>query len=98
MTPVIVGAALALLALDAAPATSPPTATTPAAADKAGADPANDPDKVICKKEAITGSRFEKRICMTRAEWGEQERRTQEFERHLNETQTAHSGGGMSGQ
>jgi hypothetical protein len=35
---------------------------------------------------------------MTRAEWGEQERRTQEFERHLNETPTQSSGGGYSGQ
>lgn len=33
-------------------------------------DPKNDPDKVVCKSEKMTGSRTKtRRICMTRAEW-----------------------------
>jgi hypothetical protein len=53
---------------------------------------------VICKKEEITGSRFTKRVCMTRSAWDDQQRRTEDFERRLGETPTAHSGGGLSGQ
>ena len=101
MTPLIITAALSLLALDNTPATNPPpttvapaTVTTPAKST----NPNDDPDKVICKNQPMTGSRFEKRLCMTRADWGEQERRLQEFERHLGESPATHSGGGMSGQ
>jgi len=101
MTPVIVGAALALLAFDAAPATSQqPTTVSPAvvAGSAAAANGADDPDRMICKNEALTGSRFTKRICMTHAEWAEQQRKTEDFERRLGEAPSAHSGGGMSGQ
>jgi|WetSurMetagenome_2_1015567.scaffolds.fasta_scaffold100975_2 hypothetical protein len=101
MTPFVVGAALALLSLDAAPATAPASARTPAASDAktdaAKTKPADDMDKVICHKEEITGSRFEKRICMTKAEWGEQARRTEEFERRLNQRPDPVQSGGMAG-
>ncbi|MEM1052198.1 MAG: hypothetical protein AAGI28_08895 [Pseudomonadota bacterium] len=29
----------------------------------------SDDDKVICRRTAVTGSRFKKRICATRKEW-----------------------------
>ncbi len=96
MTPLILAAALNLMVLDAAPANAQPTTVAPATvqADKADADP----DKMICHKEEITGSRFAKRVCMTKSQWDEQQRRTEEFERRLNETTQSHAGGGMSGQ
>jgi hypothetical protein len=96
MTPLILAAALNFVALDATPANAPPPTTVAPAtvqADKADADP----DKMVCRKEEITGSRFAKRVCMTRSQWDEQARRTEEFERRLNETTTNHSGGGLSG-
>jgi hypothetical protein len=100
MTPFVVGAALALLSLDSAPATA--SAPTPPAAadsksDSAKTKPADDMDKVICRREAITGSRFEKRICMTKAEWGEQERQTEDFERRIASQPNAPQSGGLAG-
>jgi hypothetical protein len=100
MIPVIVGAALALLALDTAPANSGAPATTvkPAVVTAtAKDDPLADMDKVICRKEQITGSRFMKRTCMTKAQWGEQERETADFERRLGEHPNAPMSGGLSG-
>jgi hypothetical protein len=100
MIPVIVGAALALLAFDATPAesNSPPTTVKPAVvAAPAKEDPLADMDKVICRKEQITGSRFFKRTCMTKAQWGEQERETADFERRLGEHPNAPMSGGLSG-
>ncbi len=86
MTPLIMLASLALVVMDATPATSTTSADAPKPAAVAAAKTGDvaDLDRVVCKKEAITGSRFEKRICMTKAEWGEQERKTEEFERGLN--------------
>jgi hypothetical protein len=98
MTPLILAAALSLAALDATPANAPPTPVAPAVVSAPKADDSSDLDKVICKKEEITGSRFTKRVCMTRSAWDDQQRRTEDFERRLGETPTAHSGGGLSGQ
>jgi hypothetical protein len=100
MTPVIVGAALALLALDAAPAdTSTPTTVKPAvvtaAQDKD--DPLADLDKVTCRKEAITGSRFVKRTCMTKAQWNEQDRETEDFKRRVTQHVDGPQSNGMGG-
>jgi hypothetical protein len=66
MTPIIIAAALSILGLDAAPAAAPPT---PAAA------PAPDQDKIICRSTQITGSRFHKRLCATKAQWAEFQRK-----------------------
>ncbi len=52
----------------------PATAETPAPAESAppAAKPAQpivgDPNEVICKNEEVIGTRFAKRICMTRAQ------------------------------
>ena len=97
MTPVIVGAALALLAFDAAPATSQPTTVSPAVVQGTASGAPDDPDKVICRKEALTGSRFEKRVCMTREAWDRQEAQVEVLERRINQSPTAMGGGGMSG-
>ncbi len=97
MTPLIIGAALALLALDSAPAAAPPTDVKPAIVTGHKADDISDLDKVVCKSQELTGSRFTKRVCMTKAQWGEQQRQTEILERRLNQTATPTGGGGFSG-
>lgn len=43
--------------------------------------PADDPDRVICRNEPVTGSRFNKRICLTKAQMDERDRETEQYER-----------------
>ncbi len=98
MSPLIVATALSLLALDAAPAMSQTATVAPARADASPkTDSADDPAKVICKRQPITGSRFERRVCLTRADWVELERRRLEvtgaFERQLGESTGLGPGG-----
>ena len=98
MTPVIVGAALALLALDSAPAASPATTVRPATIEAPKmVGGVVDPDRMVCRKEALTGSRFTKRVCMTNSQWQDQEKQTEVLERRLNQTATPQGGGGYNG-
>ena len=89
MSPVIVATALSILALDSTAPTSQPEAALakPAGAQDAAAAP--DPNKRICRGQVVTGSRFERRICMTRSDWVEFDRRQQQeledFKRRMNE-------------
>lgn len=61
--------AAALLAGGADPAQTAATSTattaaaTPAKADKPGKD------GMVCKKEAVLGSRMKQRVCMSQADW-----------------------------
>ena len=57
-------------------------AVTPASERVQRAYPADDPDQVSCQVEPVTGSRFLRRVCMTRTEWNEQQRRLFDWERH----------------
>jgi hypothetical protein len=61
--------ALALLGAQVPPAATSaiPPATVPAAAPAKVA--ADDEDKIVCKKQETTGSRFATRICHTKAQW-----------------------------
>ncbi len=43
----------------------------PAAVSQPAPRPAEDPDKVICHTDEVTGSRFKQRVCHTRREWDE---------------------------
>jgi hypothetical protein len=98
MTPVILAAALAVLAADSAPAASDSTTVKPAtvgAAKTVGG--VEDPDRVICKNEELTGSRFTKRVCMTKAQWDDKQRQVEIFERRINQTATPTGGGGYNG-
>ena len=87
--------ALAMAAAVAdAPASSQPAAppvSAPAASNQ-GVNSANDPNKVICREEQVTGSHFERRVCMTRAAWDKQTQDALRMERQLNE-QAATNGG-----
>jgi hypothetical protein len=97
MTPLVIATALSLLALDAGAANTPPTQVAPAtvkAPPKVSA--ADDPDKVICRREQITGDRFYTRVCMTQSQWDDQQKNTETFERRINQTPTAMGGGGMN--
>ena len=70
MKPLVLATALIVLALGA---TAAPQTPTPAPV-KAAAE-LNDPNKTVCKEQPIEGTRFMKRICMTRSAWAELERR-----------------------
>jgi hypothetical protein len=57
---------IALVLAAALAAAAPPAGE--AAATPAKAEKAKGPD-LVCKKEAVVGSRMKTRICMTQAEW-----------------------------
>ena len=59
-------AAAALLAASEPPAQTEPTANA-APASAPAAKPAQ--DKMVCKEEPVTGTRFGKRVCRTESEW-----------------------------
>ena len=69
MKPLILVTALLL----AAPAMAETPAPAAVKAD-ASAKPA-DPDKPVCKEQRIEGTRFLKRVCMTRAAWTDLEQK-----------------------
>ena len=50
------------------PASSSTEAAKPESAKKADASKFSDSD-IVCKRKIVTGSRFSKRICMSRGEW-----------------------------
>ncbi|MBW8812983.1 MAG: hypothetical protein JF588_06115 [Caulobacterales bacterium] len=53
-----------------APSADPAAAASPAAAAApAKAEKTSDPNKLVCKKEPVLGSRMPTRTCMTQAEW-----------------------------
>lgn len=59
---------LLMLVQSAAPATAPEAPPAEPSASAAEQQVADD-DKVICRRTAVVGSRFKKRICGTRREW-----------------------------
>lgn len=99
MPPLILATALSVLVLDAAPATAPP-APAPAAAvgSRKPADAPEPGKKVVCRAQVVTGSRFMRRICMTRAEWVDYDRLQQQeaddFKRRMNAVNGLPSMGG----
>lgn len=61
---IVLGLAAPSVANQSAPRSNQP--------DNGGAT-AGDPDRRICVREAITGSRLQRRVCRTAREWVEQE-------------------------
>lgn len=52
------------------PAPEGQATTAPAAAPDAPASSEADPlDRVVCRTEAVVGTRFDSRVCMTRRQW-----------------------------
>lgn len=97
MTPVIFGVALSLVALDSSPATAPPAGAPPAAKPAATSNAGDPQDRVVCRRQAVTGSRFEQRVCMTQGQWDERARQAQQFIDQENQRANAHASGGLSG-
>ena len=52
----------------------------------------DDPNRVVCRREEVTGSHFERRVCMTRPAWERQTEEAQRMEQQLHE-QAATNGG-----
>ncbi len=71
MTPIIFAAALSLLAADAGQASSEAAPVAETAEHKL-----NREDPVVCRQEQITGSHFNRRICLRKSSWEEWNRRT----------------------
>ena len=70
------GMSLAGAMAQTTPSTAP-TSATPASVDAASTS-TGDPNRIICKRMAETGTRLGgKRICQTQAEWDAQERQNQ---------------------
>ena len=59
----VVLAAVALFAAGEPAAATAATTQAPAKGEKA------DKDGMVCKREAVLGSRMKQRVCMTQAEW-----------------------------
>lgn len=78
----VLTAALALHASSAAPAT-PAASPEPT---KAQVAQVADKDRMVCKTEALAGSRVPKRVCATKGEW---EARRAEDKEHLDAMQRA---------
>ena len=63
MTELATAIAATLLAMQAQPAAQAESAEAAQTAEKA------DENKIICRRTAITGSKFKKKICGTKKEW-----------------------------
>ena len=90
MIPLVVTAALSLATLGAAPAVSHPAAApdgvtvSPATVTApAKVDLARDATKVTCVSEPVTGSRFVRRVCMTREQRAERDRQMAAYQRQI---------------
>ena len=75
---------LAFLAVPALVATAPLGATMQGTgaspADKEANETSADPNKLICKRDKVVGSRLSaKKVCMTAAEWERQRREDQQL-------------------
>lgn len=93
MSSLILAAVFSMLAADAAPAAAQAAAApaaTPVSHDKS-ADEA-ELDRVVCRNEPITGSRFNKRVCLTKREWGERTRKAEEMSQRLGERAATQAG------
>ena len=72
-----------------------PQPQAPSPSPSAASKPANDPDadKVICRTEEVTGSHFDRRVCMTHAQWEQQSQAAQNLERQMHDAPAAGPGG-----
>ena len=112
LTRIVPSTALLVLALaacaptqqqSAAPAPAPAAAAAPAASGAAAQTESDastnlaSQDEVVCKKYDVTGSRVAKRkVCMTRGEWTEYTRRTQDEYQRASDRRGSFQPGGES--
>jgi len=76
-------ATLATAAADAPTVTSAPTPVVGAAAPGGAPKSGKDPNKMVCRSEAITGSRFVQRVCRTNAQWDQTEQNAANYKREI---------------
>jgi len=71
------------------------------AAPKSAAATQLDPDQIVCRTQAVTGSRFTQRVCRPRRVWDEANEASQRMMRDTNRYSglgsSSTSGGGMGG-
>jgi hypothetical protein len=96
MTPLVLAAALTMMAAnDASHAVAaPPTPAASAAPPAPAANPKDDPDKVVCREEQVTGSRFTRRVCMTKSDWDDREKQSHELMNALDQQSGVAGAGG----
>jgi len=84
--PIFAMAATLVAASDVAPpqAMAPPKAA-PVSVTTASSKPVKDPNRVVCRSEEVTGSRFTQRICQTQAQWDNQEQAAQNYKRAIDD-------------
>lgn len=91
--------ALAVIAaLSSAPDPQPPTPdgtppVTPALAQTSLEQSRTNPDRVVCRREAATGTRFVKRTCRTQREWDEITEKSQQSFREVQNRPMTQLGG-----
>ena len=72
-----------------------PTTVAPAIVD-APRDTPKEGDKVICRNEPITGSRFIKRVCLKKFQWDQRDRDTEQYQQGImDRSGTVGARGGM---
>lgn len=81
--------AMAVTLVAASDATSPqvtaPAKAAPASVATASSKPAKDPNRIVCRTEEVTGSRFTQRICQTQAQWDNSEEAAQNYKRSIDD-------------
>ena len=88
MSVLIIALAAALSGSPEASGSSPPANPAVQQAASRTEKPADDPNRVICKSEEVTGARFLRKVCLTRAQWTERQLQADRFMRETD----SHSG------
>lgn len=73
------------------------TLPLPAAAAQPANNKKSDADKVVCKSEVVTGSRFPKKICHTKEQWARMESEAKNLVRDIHNRPLPARGDGLSG-
>ena len=79
----IVAASAAVAFADSATNVAPAAGTSSGSGTAATANPAPDPNKIICRRMEVTGSNLPEHICKTRAEWA---RLAEQYDRETKDT------------
>jgi hypothetical protein len=99
----MLSSAIAMFAAAAVAASSGQTSTqqdnSQAAAPEPAASTQPDPDQVICRTQAVTGSRFKQRVCKSRRVWEQMSEQADRLMRNADQYSgmSMGSGGGFGG-
>lgn len=93
MIAVVFAVALMSAQAEQPPPVQTPPPVTPTVAQTELEESRANPDRVVCRREAATGTRFVKRICRTQREWDEITEKSQESFREVQNRPIANAGG-----